>query len=82
MCSILLVSCVGQISSCLCQGSEGRLSYLEKTLADLKVEGKPANSIIKNIIAHLCTEEVRAILLKNTHKICLYSGLIGFYSHL
>jgi len=55
---------------------------LEKTLADLKAEGKPANSIIKNIIAHLCTEEVRAILLKNSHKICLYSGLIGFYSHL
>lgn len=70
MCSIHQVSCVSQISSCLCQGLDGRLSFLEKTLAELKAEGKAANSTLKKIIALLCTEEVRAILLTNIHKIC------------
>lgn len=70
MCSIHQVSCVSQISSCLCQGLDGRLSFLEKTLAELKAEGKPANSTLKKIIALLCTDEVRAILLINIHKIC------------
>ncbi|XP_077093418.1 leucine-rich PPR motif-containing protein, mitochondrial [Siphateles boraxobius] len=41
----------------LLRGLEGKLSFLEKTLAELKAEGKPASSTLKKIIALLCTEE-------------------------
>nr|XP_055025891.1 leucine-rich PPR motif-containing protein, mitochondrial [Misgurnus anguillicaudatus] len=50
----------------LVKGLDGRMSFLEKTLPELKAEGKPADSIIKRIIAILCTEEKleRALELK------------------
>ncbi|XP_048060556.1 leucine-rich PPR motif-containing protein, mitochondrial [Megalobrama amblycephala] len=41
----------------LLRGLEGRYSFLEKTLAELKAEGKPASSTLKKMIAILCTEE-------------------------
>ncbi|KAK7140045.1 hypothetical protein R3I94_012607 [Phoxinus phoxinus] len=41
----------------LLKGSEGRLLFLERVLAELKAEGKPANSTLKKMIALLCTEE-------------------------
>ncbi|XP_056094370.1 leucine-rich PPR motif-containing protein, mitochondrial [Rhinichthys klamathensis goyatoka] len=54
----------------LLRGLEGRLSFLEKTLAELKAEGKPANSTLKKIIAHLCTEEKmeKALELKTQYE--------------
>ncbi|XP_051504192.1 leucine-rich PPR motif-containing protein, mitochondrial-like [Myxocyprinus asiaticus] len=50
----------------LIKGLEGRMVFLEKTLEELKSEGKPADSILKKIIAILCTEEKleRALELK------------------
>ncbi|KAI7805611.1 leucine-rich PPR motif-containing protein, mitochondrial [Triplophysa rosa] len=41
----------------LFKGVEGRMSFLEKTLAELKAEGKPADSVLKRIIGILCMEE-------------------------
>uniref|UniRef100_A0A671LKM9 Leucine-rich PPR motif-containing protein, mitochondrial-like n=1 Tax=Sinocyclocheilus anshuiensis TaxID=1608454 RepID=A0A671LKM9_9TELE len=56
----------GQIASCFCQGLEGKLSFLEKTLAELKAEGKTASSTLKKVITVLCAEEKleRALELK------------------
>uniref|UniRef100_A0A8C1VVK5 Leucine rich pentatricopeptide repeat containing n=1 Tax=Cyprinus carpio TaxID=7962 RepID=A0A8C1VVK5_CYPCA len=42
----------------------GKLSFLEKTLAELKAEGKPASSILKKVITVLCSEEVRSRALE------------------
>uniref|UniRef100_A0A673JS00 Leucine-rich PPR motif-containing protein, mitochondrial-like n=1 Tax=Sinocyclocheilus rhinocerous TaxID=307959 RepID=A0A673JS00_9TELE len=56
-----LVVCVSQIASCFCQSLEGKLSFLEKTLAELKAEGKTASSTLKKVITVLCAEEVKAI---------------------
>uniref|UniRef100_A0A8C1NPK8 Leucine rich pentatricopeptide repeat containing n=1 Tax=Cyprinus carpio TaxID=7962 RepID=A0A8C1NPK8_CYPCA len=45
---------------------EGKLSFLEKTLAELKAEGKEASSTLKKVITVLCAEEKleRALELK------------------
>uniref|UniRef100_A0A8C1EQ14 Leucine rich pentatricopeptide repeat containing n=1 Tax=Cyprinus carpio carpio TaxID=630221 RepID=A0A8C1EQ14_CYPCA len=48
----------------LVKGLEGKLSFLEKTLAELKAEGKPASSILKKVITVLCSEEVRSRALE------------------
>uniref|UniRef100_A0A671LH14 Leucine-rich PPR motif-containing protein, mitochondrial-like n=1 Tax=Sinocyclocheilus anshuiensis TaxID=1608454 RepID=A0A671LH14_9TELE len=62
---LVKLSCVSQIASCFCQGLEGKLSFLEKTLAELKAEGKTASSTLKKVITVLCAEEVkRALELK------------------
>ncbi|XDV50148.1 hypothetical protein PO909_019252 [Leuciscus waleckii] len=54
----------------LLRGLEGRLSFLEKTLAELKAEGKSASSTLKKIIALLCTEEKleQALALKTQYE--------------
>lgn len=41
------------------------MSFLEKTLAELKAEGKPADSVLKKIIGILCIEEVGYIVFKH-----------------
>uniref|UniRef100_A0A8C1NQH8 Leucine rich pentatricopeptide repeat containing n=1 Tax=Cyprinus carpio TaxID=7962 RepID=A0A8C1NQH8_CYPCA len=55
-------------SICLLNESnlEGKLSFLEKTLAELKAEGKEASSTLKKVITVLCAEEKleRALELK------------------
>uniref|UniRef100_A0A673KYE1 Leucine-rich PPR motif-containing protein, mitochondrial-like n=1 Tax=Sinocyclocheilus rhinocerous TaxID=307959 RepID=A0A673KYE1_9TELE len=48
-------------------GLEGKLSFLEKTLAELKAEGKPASSTLKKVITVLCSEE-RALELKTQYE--------------
>uniref|UniRef100_A0A672NFU4 Leucine rich pentatricopeptide repeat containing n=1 Tax=Sinocyclocheilus grahami TaxID=75366 RepID=A0A672NFU4_SINGR len=50
----------------LLRGLEGKLSFLEKTLAELKAEGKTASSTLKKVITVLCAEEKleRALELK------------------
>uniref|UniRef100_A0A9J8DCP1 Leucine rich pentatricopeptide repeat containing n=2 Tax=Cyprinus carpio TaxID=7962 RepID=A0A9J8DCP1_CYPCA len=54
----------------LLRGLEGKLSFLEKTLAELKAEGKPASSILKKVITVLCSEEKleRALELKTQYE--------------
>uniref|UniRef100_A0A8C1ESW8 Leucine rich pentatricopeptide repeat containing n=1 Tax=Cyprinus carpio carpio TaxID=630221 RepID=A0A8C1ESW8_CYPCA len=54
----------------LVKGLEGKLSFLEKTLAELKAEGKPASSILKKVITVLCSEEKleRALELKTQYE--------------
>uniref|UniRef100_A0A673KLU2 Leucine-rich PPR motif-containing protein, mitochondrial-like n=1 Tax=Sinocyclocheilus rhinocerous TaxID=307959 RepID=A0A673KLU2_9TELE len=51
-------------------GLEGKLSFLEKTLAELKAEGKPASSTLKKVITVLCSEEKleRALELKTQYE--------------
>ncbi|XP_016131324.1 leucine-rich PPR motif-containing protein, mitochondrial [Sinocyclocheilus grahami] len=51
-------------------GLEGKLSFLEKTLAELKAEGKPASSTLKKVITVLCSEErlERALELKTQYE--------------
>uniref|UniRef100_A0A672KX40 Leucine rich pentatricopeptide repeat containing n=1 Tax=Sinocyclocheilus grahami TaxID=75366 RepID=A0A672KX40_SINGR len=48
----------------------GKLSFLEKTLAELKAEGKPASSTLKKVITVLCSEErlERALELKTQYE--------------
>uniref|UniRef100_A0A9J8B950 Leucine rich pentatricopeptide repeat containing n=1 Tax=Cyprinus carpio carpio TaxID=630221 RepID=A0A9J8B950_CYPCA len=50
----------------LVKNLEGKLSFLEKTLAELKAEGKEASSTLKKVITVLCAEEKleRALELK------------------
>uniref|UniRef100_A0A672KZ30 Leucine rich pentatricopeptide repeat containing n=1 Tax=Sinocyclocheilus grahami TaxID=75366 RepID=A0A672KZ30_SINGR len=64
------LSCVSQMNSCFCSGLEGKLSFLEKTLAELKAEGKPASSTLKKVITVLCSEErlERALELKTQYE--------------
>uniref|UniRef100_A0A672KYZ9 Leucine rich pentatricopeptide repeat containing n=1 Tax=Sinocyclocheilus grahami TaxID=75366 RepID=A0A672KYZ9_SINGR len=59
-----------QMNSCFCSGLEGKLSFLEKTLAELKAEGKPASSTLKKVITVLCSEErlERALELKTQYE--------------
>ncbi|KAK2896610.1 hypothetical protein Q8A67_011098 [Cirrhinus molitorella] len=54
----------------LLRGLEGKLSFLEKTLAELKAEGKPASSTLKKVITVLCAEEKleRALELKTLYE--------------
>ncbi|XP_016313114.1 leucine-rich PPR motif-containing protein, mitochondrial-like [Sinocyclocheilus anshuiensis] len=54
----------------LLRGLEGKLSFLEKTLAELKAEGKPASSTLKKVITVLCSEErlERALELKTQYE--------------
>uniref|UniRef100_A0A671S2D6 Leucine-rich PPR motif-containing protein, mitochondrial-like n=1 Tax=Sinocyclocheilus anshuiensis TaxID=1608454 RepID=A0A671S2D6_9TELE len=54
----------------LVKGLEGKLSFLEKTLAELKAEGKPASSTLKKVITVLCSEErlERALELKTQYE--------------
>ncbi|XP_059422454.1 leucine-rich PPR motif-containing protein, mitochondrial-like [Carassius carassius] len=54
----------------LLRGLEGKLSFLEKTLAELKAEGKPASSTLKKVITVLCSEEKleRALELKTQYE--------------
>uniref|UniRef100_A0A671S180 Leucine-rich PPR motif-containing protein, mitochondrial-like n=1 Tax=Sinocyclocheilus anshuiensis TaxID=1608454 RepID=A0A671S180_9TELE len=62
-----LVKCSIHELSC---GLEGKLSFLEKTLAELKAEGKPASSTLKKVITVLCSEErlERALELKTQYE--------------
>ncbi|XP_016400889.1 leucine-rich PPR motif-containing protein, mitochondrial-like [Sinocyclocheilus rhinocerous] len=46
----------------LLRSLEGKLSFLEKTLAELKAEGKTASSTLKKVITVLCAEEPTTII--------------------
>ncbi|XP_073690181.1 leucine-rich PPR motif-containing protein, mitochondrial [Garra rufa] len=54
----------------LSKGLEEKLDFLEKTLAELKAEGKPVSSILKKVISVLCAEEKleRALELKTQYE--------------
>ncbi|XP_041922109.1 leucine-rich PPR motif-containing protein, mitochondrial [Alosa sapidissima] len=52
------------------KGVEGKLAMLEGRLSELKAEGKPVNTILKQLIQTLCTEEKldRALELKTQNE--------------
>uniref|UniRef100_A0A671S2H2 Leucine-rich PPR motif-containing protein, mitochondrial-like n=1 Tax=Sinocyclocheilus anshuiensis TaxID=1608454 RepID=A0A671S2H2_9TELE len=62
--------CLGPQQIAIHNGLEGKLSFLEKTLAELKAEGKPASSTLKKVITVLCSEErlERALELKTQYE--------------
>lgn len=43
---------------CVHQGMEGKVSALEKRLAELKAENKPLGNVLRQAIQTLCVEEV------------------------
>ncbi|XP_076142364.1 leucine-rich PPR motif-containing protein, mitochondrial [Alosa pseudoharengus] len=61
---------VGSMEMRVPKGVEGKLAMLEGRLSELKAEGKPVNTILKQLIQTLCTEEKldRALELKTQNE--------------